>query len=152
VTRDERRQVIAFDQFHDDGDDVGALLEAKHLRDVGMIERSQRARLALETRKPIGIRGNRVGQHLDGDVTMQVRVARPEDFAHSPRTERREDFVGAKARADRQGHDGDGSLYLRPARRAGNQLIAKVMIWSPNLFKHPAPFTVLLNGPAARKK
>ena len=36
-------------------------------------------------------------QHLDGDVTPETRVARTIDFAHTPRTQRGDDFVGTEA-------------------------------------------------------
>ncbi len=56
----------------------------------------------LEPRQPLGVRGECVGQHLDGDLAAQLDVARPVDLAHAARPERREDLVRAQARPGAQ--------------------------------------------------
>jgi hypothetical protein len=42
--------------------------------DVGVCQRRQDLRLALESCEPIGVRGEEVGQDLQRDVTLQARV------------------------------------------------------------------------------
>jgi len=44
-------------------------------------------------------------QNLDGDRTVEARVAGLVDLAHSARTEGRDDFVRAEAGAGGQGHE-----------------------------------------------
>ena len=69
-----------------------------------MLERGNRAGLALEPRAPLRI-GRHVGrQHFDGDRAIEPRVAGRVDFAHPARAERREDLVGAEARAGGESH------------------------------------------------
>ena len=48
----ERR---AFDQLHHEGADAVRLFEAIDLRDVGMVQRGERLRLALKARQPLGV-------------------------------------------------------------------------------------------------
>jgi hypothetical protein len=75
-----------------------------NVRDMGMIERGQRLRFALEAGEAIAIIREGVRQDLQRDVTMQLRVTGAIDLAHPTRTDRREDFVDAKSGADGQGH------------------------------------------------
>ena len=97
---DPRREVVALDQLQDQR----AVLEAVDVRDVGMIERRQRARLALEPRQPVGVRGERVGEHLDRHVPLQPRVARAIDDTHPARSQRSDDLVGPDAGAGAERH------------------------------------------------
>ncbi len=48
-----------------------------------MVERRQHLRLALEARQPFGIAGKGVGQHLDGDVPVELGVPRSIHLAHA---------------------------------------------------------------------
>ncbi len=59
------------------------LFDAVNRGDVGMVERGQDARLALEARQPVGIRGEHRRQHLDRDLAPEPRVARAIDLAHA---------------------------------------------------------------------
>ena len=54
-------------------------------------------RLALKPREPLRIGGERLGQDLDRDVAIQLRVARAIDLAHAAGAERRQDLVRAEA-------------------------------------------------------
>ena len=75
------------------------------MRDVGMVERRQHLRFALEPREPFGIVRRTVRQDLDGDVAIELRVAGAVDLAHAARADRRDDFVRAKPRSDGQRHE-----------------------------------------------
>ena len=47
-----------------------------------MVERREDLRFALEPREPIGIAGEGVGQDLQRDVAIELRVARAIDLPH----------------------------------------------------------------------
>ncbi len=53
-------EVLAFDELHHEGGDAVGLLEAVNARDVGMIQRGEQLRFALEPREPVGVLGERV--------------------------------------------------------------------------------------------
>ena len=50
-----RGEVLALDQLHDEGARAAGLLEPVDLRDVRVVERGERLRLALEARQALGI-------------------------------------------------------------------------------------------------
>ena len=89
----------AFNQLHDQRMDPVRVFESVDVCDVRMVERRQHLRFALETRESLRVGGEEVRQNLDGDVTVQPRVACPIDFAHSAGPEGGQDFVGAEASA-----------------------------------------------------
>ena len=59
--------------------------------------------LRAETRQSVGVGRESFGQHLDRDVAIQLRVARPIDLAHAAFADRRGDFVDAEAGAEGEG-------------------------------------------------
>ena len=93
--------ILAFHQLHHNG----VLLKPKDRGDVGMVQRRQCLRLALEASEVVGVVGERGGQHLDGHVAIQLRVPRSIDLAHPAGTQGAEDFVGSEMVADGEGHD-----------------------------------------------
>ena len=52
-----------------------------------MVERREHLRLALEPGETIGVGREEVRQDLDGDVALQLRVARLVDLAHPARSD-----------------------------------------------------------------
>src|SRR5215831_12955383 len=58
---------LAVDELHDERG-LLAFLDAVERRDVRMIERREHARLALETREPVGVCSDFTRQRLDGDL------------------------------------------------------------------------------------
>ena len=106
AARDPLRQVLTLDQLHHERPRVARTLEAVDLGDVGMIERRQRLGLALETRQPLGVAGNRRRQRLQRDVAAQRRVARPIDLAHPAGAEQGQHLVRSDAGADLNRHAG----------------------------------------------
>ena len=68
-----------------------------------MIQRREDFGFALEAREPIGIRGERGRQDLDGDLALQLRVGRPIHLAHAAFADLRGDFVDAETGAGREG-------------------------------------------------
>ena len=72
--------------------------------DVGMVERRDRAGLALEACPQIGIAANVTRQDLDRDRTVQPRVAGFVDLAHPAGAERADDFIRTEPCARVEGH------------------------------------------------
>ena len=83
AARDALRQILALDEFHHERVHAAGLLEPVDRGDVGMIQRRERLRLALEPRQAFGVRGERVRQDLDRDLAAQRRVRRPIDLPHA---------------------------------------------------------------------
>jgi len=95
---------LTFEEFLDD---VGRALvrpEIVHRHNVRMVELTSGARFLFEAAQAIRIGRIRGGQDFDGHVAFETRIARPIDFAHPARTQRREDFVRPHFCAGRQGH------------------------------------------------
>jgi hypothetical protein len=89
--------------------------------DVRMRERGDGLRLPLEPREGCGVRGERLGQDLDRDVAIQLRVARSVDLAHAACTKQRDDFVRAEASAGGDGHVVAGVRGLCPGWAVSGQ-------------------------------
>ena len=88
------RQILALDQFHDQGRAVARLLESVDRRNVRMIQRGQHFRLALESGQPFRIGGHGRGQHLEGDAPFQLVVGRAIDLAHAAFAQFGHDLIG----------------------------------------------------------
>jgi hypothetical protein len=78
-----------------------------------MVERSENLRLPLETGEPVRISSEVVGEELEGDVATEDGIPRPPDLAHAAGTQRRNDFVGAKADTGGQSHARSGASRKR---------------------------------------
>jgi hypothetical protein len=59
---------------------------------------------ALESGEALGVRGEGIGQNLDGDVAIQLPVSGAVDLSHASRADLREDFVCAETNAGRKRH------------------------------------------------
>src|SRR5262249_13989313 len=73
--REPLRQVFAVNEFHGEGDATDLLFEAVDLRDMRMIQRSQRSRLTLESCKAFGVLREFFGKQLQRDITIESGVA-----------------------------------------------------------------------------
>ena len=110
ILHDEKRRAVV----------LSYVVERADMR-VGQLRDGSRfpVQPALELR----VRSERSAQDLDGDGPVEPRVARLVDFAHAPRAERREDLVGAEARATGQGHESAPIVATMPdvikANRSG---------------------------------
>ena len=110
-------QRLAFEQLRDRVRHglagIGGLgTEVEDREDVGMRERGDGLRFALEPLERGRITGERRRQYFDGDVAIELRIARPIDFAHPPCANRRKDLVRTQSCSGSETHQ-DGS------RRAG---------------------------------
>ena len=74
------------------------------MRDVGMIQRRERLRFAREPRQPVGVAGEGVGQDLQRDIAIELRIARAKHLAHAAGADLGGDFVGTEAGARGQSH------------------------------------------------
>ena len=95
---------VALHQLHHQRQHAVLLLEAEERGDVGMVERGEDARLALEPRHALRVGDERLGQRLQSDVAAQVRIMRPVDLTHAAGAQRAADLVGTDAAAGLQGH------------------------------------------------
>jgi len=71
--------VSSLHQFHHQR----ALFDAVDLRDVGMIERCQHLGFALEAGDALGVVGEGLRQHLNGDLALQFGVGGAVDGTHT---------------------------------------------------------------------
>src|SRR5262245_3296078 len=90
-------KTAAVDQLHHERPDVAALFDPMNGCDVGMIERRQHARLAVEARQPLPILCERSRQDLDRDVAAELRVSGAVDVAHASGADHTGHFVRADA-------------------------------------------------------
>ena len=98
------------------------LFEAVDRADVRVIERGEQLRFAREPRQAVRIEREPLGQHLQGDVAIQLRVARAIHLAHGARTKRGDDFVGTHSKTR-----GEDCVRQRAVhrRRWGSERIGK---------------------------
>ena len=108
-----------------------------------MRQRRDRLRLALEPRQRVGIRGERLRQHLDRDVALELRVPRPVDLPHPARAERREDLVGTEASPGWECHRMDARRMIRRGSYCLGPEPLPVHVYGTRLRKGPRPNPVL---------
>ena len=71
-----------------------------------MVERGQRLGFALEARDAFGVGGERLWQHLDGDLAIELGIARAIDLTHPAHAKQRADLVRAEASTCSESHVG----------------------------------------------
>ena len=91
-----RTQRLAFQILHHQVADSVLLADVIELADVGVIERRNGARLALETFFGVALVGKMLRQNLDGDGSLQAGVAGAVDLTHAAGADGRLDLVGAE--------------------------------------------------------
>ena len=96
-------QIVALDQFHDEGVVASRLLDRIDAGDVWMIQGRERLGLALEPRQALEISRECVGKDLDGDVAAERRVGGSVHLPHAPFADRRSNFVDAEVCAGCKG-------------------------------------------------
>jgi len=91
-----RLQGLSRDVLHHDARspiDLGQLVD---LADERMIERRRRPRFAMQSLERLGVRFQRLGQELDGDLAPQLGVVGEEHLAHAAFAEAGEDGVSGR--------------------------------------------------------
>ena len=111
-------QRVPFHQLHHEraAAVLGLAEEAVQRRYVGMIQRRQSFRFALEPLEPVRVAREAVRQSLDRDLAPEARVARAVDNAHATSAEGGEDLEFADAIARLEGHFEDLTWGSRAAR------------------------------------
>ncbi len=99
-----RRQVFPGHELHRDEARVVDLVDAEDRGHVGMVQRREDLRLALEATEPLVVVGQLLGQHLDRDLAIEAGVLGSVDLAHPPGSERAEDLVVRQGLADGERH------------------------------------------------
>jgi hypothetical protein len=102
TSRDSLRERDALDQFHHDraARACGVRFDdAVDLGDVGMIEGREYVCLAFEASQAIRMSREQIRQDLEGNVAMQLRIARPVNFAHAACPERADDLIRTEHRS-----------------------------------------------------
>src|SRR6516225_9430358 len=100
------------DKLHHERTDAVRLLETVDLGNVRLIHGSQRLRLALEPRNPLGIGRERLRQDLDRDVPIELPIAGAIHFPHPTAADKRDDLIAA-VRAPRSQHSFFSSAVQR---------------------------------------
>ena len=100
---DALRQIVALDEFHHEGGHAPAFFQAVDGRDVGMIQRGEGLGFTLEASQAIRVVRKRLGEDLDRDVAVQLRIARAKHLAHPADTDAGDDFVDAETGAGFEG-------------------------------------------------
>jgi hypothetical protein len=99
------------------GDNVGGGFVDAHIvdgQDVRMVEAARRLRFLLESAAPfrIGLEGR--WKNLDGDVALQLRIARAIDLPHPAGAERPENLEATQAIAPGEAHN--SAMLIRSRR------------------------------------
>ena len=100
----ESAQVRSLDEFGGEEDDPLLRPDVEHRHDVRIGDRGGGARFALEAGEALGVGRELRGEHLDRDLAAETGIASFVDLAHAPRTQRREDLVGAEAGSGGERH------------------------------------------------
>ena len=93
AARDPLRQGFARNELHLDDARSSRLLEPEQRGDVGVIERSEHTRFALEAREPVGVGRERVVQHLEGDLAPEPHILGSKHLSHAARAKHVEQTV-----------------------------------------------------------
>ena len=94
---DPLTQRLPFEQLHHGVGDAVVAAEVVNGEDIGMRQRRDCMRLALEARQAIGIGRKLHRQDFERNLATQFRVARAIDLSHATGTNRRDDLVDADA-------------------------------------------------------
>ena len=84
---------LALQVLHDQEGRAVVLADVEQGADARVGERRQGARLALEARPAVGVRGQGGRQHLDGDGAVETGIPGAIDLAHPARADGARDLV-----------------------------------------------------------
>ena len=85
--------------------------------------------LTLETGQSLGIGGEVLGEHLDGDITVELRIPRPIHLSHAALTERFKDLVMTEGFADQDAASLPGGNSAGLYWEMGNELQGREDCW-----------------------
>ena len=126
VERDVRarcaRQIVAFDQLHDRARTAPHSSRPWMCAMFGWLRDASTCASRWNRASRSGSAPNKIGQDLDRDVAMELRVAGAVDLAHATFADLRGDFVDAETGASRQGHE-VRAILMPPSRVTKGNLI-----------------------------
>ncbi len=99
----ERR---AFDELHHDDHRVAVKLDAEHLGDRCVIERSEHLGLSLESRAAVVILERRSREDFERDIALEAGVTRAKHLAHAPDADGADDFIRTDPLSRNERHSG----------------------------------------------
>ena len=105
---DPIRERFAFEVLHHQVVNPILISDVVQCADVRMTQTRDGARLTLEPLAKLGTGGEMGGEHLDGDLAVQARVAGAVNLTHAAGTERGDYLVRAEPTSGCQGHSGAG--------------------------------------------
>ena len=112
---DALRQRRPFDQFQDQRPHALGLFQPVDAPDVRVVQRGQDLGFPLEAGQPVGVGRERLGQYLQCDIAIELRVAGLVDLTHPASANQADDFVRANLRAFAQGHWVRQSVFMPPS-------------------------------------
>src|SRR5262249_47805605 len=95
---------LSIDEFEDDAAGVCRFLQSIDRSDVRMVQGREHFGLATKAPKPFRVARERIWQHFDRDVALQLRIARAIHLAHAARTDLRGNFIRTEASAGGERH------------------------------------------------
>ena len=117
-------------QLH--GEEVEAPLRLHRVQrdDVGVVERRDGPRLPAEALQAPGVRGRRLGQHLQGHLALQLGVVGPPHHAHGPLADDLDEPILDERLAGLEGHEAS----VRPHRTMRREYVRRLrkLSTSPN--------------------
>ena len=96
----------SLEQLRDDVRLIVVGADVVHGEDVGVVQDRGRTGFLLEAAQSNGIAGPQRRQHLDRDIAVEPRIARPVDVPHASGAEGREDLVRTEAASGHNTHEG----------------------------------------------
>ncbi len=104
-TRDPVRQRRPLDQLHHQRGLTVSAFEAVNPGDVGMVQRSEDFRFALEPGQSIAVGRHGAGEDLDGDLSLEVGVRCAIDLSHPAHADVGGDFIRTETGSWGEGHE-----------------------------------------------
>ena len=99
---------LALEQLHHQEVRVALVPDVEQRADVGMVERGDRLRLALEALAALVVLREADGKDLDGDAAVEAGVLPAPDLAHAAGADRRLKLVRPEPRPGLRGHESAG--------------------------------------------
>src|SRR5262245_65027243 len=133
-------QGLAFEILQHEKVDALVMADVEQRADVRMVQRRDRAGLAVEAFAQPGVGRKRRGKHLDGHGAIEPRIARAVDLAHASCADERDDFIGAEAYAGGEAHERSLLLRTRNVRCRGDAESRRALWKSISKFVSLYPF------------
>ena len=115
---DDRGQVAAVDELHDDERVAGFHAVVENVDHVGVVERRGRLRLLTEARHEGRIATVLGAQHLDRDVAAQLRIVSAEDGRHPALAKQLDEAIAAGQDLSYFSQDSSSALHASSVRSA----------------------------------